>query len=146
MKIYLNKTLIQLHPGHIFPKTLPLPIPKHQLQILFHLLVPFLATPEPSLRPEHFRVFTLEFGVERQTPKAIPDLHFLVQKSIQSIPSFRTSLNMRPVTGGWIRRPSLLTAWRYGIFLTSESLTGFEIEELEISSRSFESTHGLVTI
>lgn len=59
-----------------------------------------------------------------------------------------TTFDMRPVTGGKIRKPSLITACRYGNALASESWIGDDIEQeveaLEISARSLERTCGLV--
>lgn len=48
---------------------------------------------------------------------------------ITSPPGF-TILASRPVMGGWMRRPSLMTACRYGILRASAEVTGEEIAAL----------------
>lgn len=57
-------------------------------------------------------------------------------------PSGGTSLDKSPGIGGKIRRPSLMTACRYGRFRASESLIGDEILALENSARSFAAVRG----
>lgn len=57
-------------------------------------------------------------------------------------PAAGTTFDMKPMTGGKIRRPSFITACRYGRFLASESVIGEERVEEVISVRSFWRTAG----
>ena len=52
-------------------------------------------------------------------------------------PPIGTVFELRPVTGGQRRRPSFITAWRYGMAFASDSLIGEEGVWAEISSRNF---------
>lgn len=57
-----------------------------------------------------------------------------------------TVFDMNPVTGGKIRIPSRITAWRYGSLRASESVIGLEMLAERSSERRAASTRGNVAM
>jgi hypothetical protein len=70
---YLNKHLIQLNQCHILPQTLPLPLPKNQLQLLLQMPYLLQLTFKEPLRPEHIRIFSLDFPISENTKCTVPN-------------------------------------------------------------------------